>query len=350
MKHGTRPPFVQDLRRMAPVWAIVIVTAIVVAVTMREVGQAQLRQATALSRNACNYAEVLFNSAYQRMNSIRQMAGERRLEGETLDEPALGILAGNDRLHWAIDRFQQAVRLCPTMREAHRSLAVLKWYDGDASGAYYHLASWQMSLDRLAEAQMHFELAREADPENREALMGLVECLLRQDRVQEARAQVAGHEEELRMTPQGTLLLGDLLWRERNIEQAEEYLREGLREYPVDRKAISSLFSIAQATGELRSTADFLLSLGEGRQRVATEAYDLAGALYMELGDYRAAEVAYRRALELFPNNVDILFSASVAQYKQGKYSEARDTVRLAIEHDIGRVMRRIEQSGVDPR
>ncbi len=351
MKSGdTRSPFLRDLKRMAPVWAIVVVTAIIVAITMREIGQAQLRQATALSRNACTYAEVLFNAGYQRMNSIRELAGERRLEGETLDEPALGILRGNERLHWVMERFERAVELCPSRHEAHRSLAVLKWYEGDASAAYYHLASWQMQTDRLAEAQIHYEMAREQDPENRQALMGLIECLLRMGRLADARAQIAGNEEELRRTPRGTLLLGEIYWREGQLEQAEEHLRAGLREYPVDRGAISNLYSLARRTGELRPTADFLFSLGDHHDRVATEAYDLAGGLYMELEDYRAAERAYRRALELFPNNVDILFSASVALYKQDKYAEARDTVRLAIEHDIGRVMRRIEQTGIDPR
>lgn len=350
MTRPSPPPFLRDLKRMAPVWGVVVATAIIVALTMRQVGEAQLRQASTLSRNACNYAQVLFNAGYQRMNSVRELAGEARLEGETLDEPALGILRGNEHLEAVKGRFLRALELCPSLAESHRSLSVLAWYEGNASEAYYHLASWQMNTNRLAEARVHFEMAREENPESRQALLGLVDCLLRLGRVADAREQVAGAEEQMQRTPRGQLLLGELLYRERRLDEAAEHLRAGLLDYPVDRNAVATLYRIARDTGDLRPTADFLLGLGDQGERTITEAYDLAGSLYSELGDHPQAEIAYGRALELFPNNVDILFKMSVTLHHQGKYAEARDVARQAIDHDIARVMQRIDQTGVDPR
>ncbi|MCC5875268.1 MAG: tetratricopeptide repeat protein [Candidatus Sumerlaeia bacterium] len=346
----TPPPLIGDLRRMAPVWGIVCVTAIAAVFSMRAIGERHLRAAVESSSNACEYAQIYMARGLVLMERIRGDAAPIIIESIRPGDPSLGVLAGDPLLAEAREAYTRVREICPIEVEASMQLAVIEWYDGNETASYLHLGDYLLSMGRLEEAIVSYEVTMERDPESVEARIGLTTALVDGGRPQEALAVVEDYRAHFMESARGRFALGYLEAAVGSTEIAVEHLKAGLLETPSEIKAIRLLYRLAMGTDSGPDVAGFLHRLGETGKRTHIEGFHVASLLFSEVGDYENAEHALRRALALGPNQVVLHFDHAVALHRLGRRSAARDAIRRALEIDSSRVIAMIEDSGVDPR
>ena len=348
------PSLMHDLRRMVPVWILVIGTALVIVLMVRVAGTWHLKRTAYGEENSCEFAELYVVRALQKLDDVRDLAAAARMETiqanpESLNRDTLGLLSDDPLFQGVKADLNRALEICPTRSQAHSTLALVDWYLGNATAAYTHLGNYHLLEDRRELALVAFRVATEESPSDLEALRGLALALLEMGRKQDALEVVEGHELTLSQSAQGKIALGRVYSATPQKSKAIEYLKGGLSELPADRQAILTLVNNYRQQGNIREGADFLMTLGKDKRTIA-ESYHNAAILYRQLEDYESQAQALKKALELAPRNADLHFQLAVALYRLGRYSEARDRVQVASEHNLESVLRGIDRSGIDPR
>lgn len=344
-----------DVKRMLPIWGMVVATAVIVVLSLRYAGVMHLKQAAYAQPNACDFARVHVAAALQRMDGIRESAATLRYEqisGDptALDRSALGILEQDKVATEAREKLMEALQLCPIDPDAHYKLSLLEWYLGNAGDAYRHLGDYHRLAEDLSSALLSYRMALEEAPEDVQVISGLALTLSQTGQAQEATGLVRQHEGALKLTAEGQLVLGRILLRSGNAAEAEAYLKQGLQSRPADRLAVLDLVQLLRDKTDSRAGAEFLMTFaGENRETVP-EAYHAAAGLFRRVGNLEGEEEALRRTLKLAPRNADVHFQLAVNLYRQGKYSEARDQVNTAAQHNLDAVLRGVNRTGIDPR
>lgn len=344
------PPILGDLRRMAPVWGIVCVTAIAAVFSMRAIGERHLRTAIESSSSACEYAQIYMSRGSVLMERIRGDVAPVILENIRPGDPSLGALAGDPLLDDARVAYSRVRELCPVEVEAAMYLAVIEWYDGNETASYLHLGDYLLATGRLEEAIISYDVTMEHDPESIEARIGMTTALVDAGRIQDALEVVEDHRGPFTELAAGQFALGYLEASVGAPETAVEHLKAGLLEVPSETKAIRLLYRLAMGTEMAPDVARFLHQLDRTGKRTHIEGFHVASLLFSEVGNYEDAERALRKALALGPNQVVLHFDHAVALHRLGRRNAARDAIRRALEIDSSRVIAMIEESGVDPR
>ncbi|MCC6548047.1 tetratricopeptide repeat protein [Candidatus Sumerlaeota bacterium] len=345
-----KPSLGHDLRRMAPVWAVVSVTALIVAFSMKSIGKSQLERAAYGNRSACEYAEVYLTVARQEMDKQREVAAKLRFESRELDKPSLGLLKGNKSLMKARADLQHAAALCPLNSEADKLLAVADWYLGDECSAIYHLGTAERRAGRHAEALIQYELVLEKCPGDQPSLVGKAVSLRELNRMDEAIALVNSHRDQIAASTEGKLAVGRALSMTTDTLAARRYLEEGLVENPSETAAVLDYSRVMKDADLEHEGADFLMGLGRGSIPTIPQVYHTASILYKESGDFTSEERALRDALRLFPNSAELCYDLGVNLYNQGKRAEAREFAKRSLDYDVNFFMQRVKETGVDPR
>lgn len=154
-------------------------------------------------------------------------------------------------------------------------------------------------LNRLEEARRHYQRSVERDPEN---LLG--------------RARYAG-----------------LLIRMRDYEDAERQLLQILEQAPADYRARNNLAGLYHLTGRPLLAAEQLRIIVQARPGYAA-AWQNLGNLLLGSEDWNGAEEAFRRVLELDPENAAAHFQLSRALREMGREAESEQERERAEELD----------------
>lgn len=344
-------PLGDDLRRMAPVWGIVVGTAVVAVFAMRYVSMNFLTNALTVGRSGCEYAELYVASGRKRLEGLRTQGAELRAKAPDLSQPSLGLLAGKPALEVALADFRKATDLCAVNAEAHYFLSTGEWYAGNASAAYYHLGLWQQLGGQVEGAVVSLQTALDNDPENADAQRALARAYRELGRNADALLLVEKNAGQFESTPGGRIAAGMVFAAAGRTAEAEKLLREGLKDNPTDIPAMRELVTLMQGRKAYSEAGDFLYSLGEGSKMVVIDSYHQSAICYGLAGDLPNQEKALRRGMELGGgNNVNFLFDLAVNQYKQKRPAAARDELRRAMDRDTNFVLQRIKETGVDPR
>lgn len=335
---------------MAPIWVIVVTTALVIIFTMRQVGVWGLARTAEREPNACNRAAIFYTGAHQRLQSIRNEAARRRLEAGDFDQPSLGSLAGNDDVEKAQELLRQALQICPQHSPSQRLLGLLAWYSGEEATAYLHMGEHYRLEGQFQQAEAAYAIAVESNPDDPQTILGMARSLQLRNANEDLARFVADHREALTQSPQGLLFLGRWESVRGNAGEARRLLEDGFRMAPEDRESLLAYHAAIRQVGALREGADFLMQAGDESGVTIPETYHTAAIIYIGLKDDDSAAKALRRALALHPNNAGLRFELSLALYRLGRRDEARDEVRRAMADDFNFVMRAINERGVDPR
>jgi len=165
------------------------------------------------------------------------------------------LLAGQGRIDEAIEQYTESVRLDPTRADAQNGLGLVLAAKG-----------------RLDQAMQHFAAALRLDPENVEVLTNLARGRAAQGKTAEA---VSHYRHALRLSPNNTVAANDLAWI--LASSPDPRFRNGAEAVRLARLA-------CRQTGF--SDPKML---------------DTLAAAWAEVGEFRQAESAARRALELAP-------------------------------------------------
>lgn len=338
-----------DLRRMAPVWIIVTVTAIVAVLSMKFVSMNYLSNVITLNQSGCDYAALLMERGRMDLRSLREDVAELRIQSRDLTQDSAGILAGDPRVSRAMAEFEEAARLCPSNEEAFRMLSLLYWYDGQPAAAYTALANALVREEKLPVAQLNFEKALEADPQFAGALKGLADLHIQQNRPGEALEIAEANQDSIAQLTGGKNTLGLIYSANGLTQEAEEYLKKGLMESAGERMPLLRLASIFQTSQRFKEGGDFFMEVGESSPAVIAEVFHNAAILYAQGGYLEEEEEALRKVLDMAQNNAAIHFELAVNLHNQGRKQAAADRLRLAMDYSVTVVNQRINNVGFTP-
>ncbi len=338
------------MKKLLPIWVIVIATAVTVVLAMKSVGVKHLADMAERDLNACEYAEVFHARARNKADDIRELVAVERMDLTSFEESSLGSLGGNKLLESVKTDLLSALNICPAHQPSLRLLAVVSWYEGLIPNAYAYQGDFFRVSERYPEATLNYQLALDEDEGFAPAVSGLVQTMELQGKNAQALRLAEENRSAIMEDTQGTLALGRLYQKIGRGEEGVELLRKGLLLDPTDRRSIQALTNYYDISGEPSRGGDYIMDLGNRVNRMIPEAYHSAAILYAKAGDFEKQEQALRKALELFSNSAVLRYDLSICLYKQKKYNAARDEVLRALEHDSRYVLNEINKRGIDPR
>lgn len=330
---------------MAPVWGLVTVTAVIVALSLRTMAVHHLQNTMLAEENACVYADVHFTAARGMLHGILDKVAEERASSGNFNVDSLGGLAGDPLAEEAREKLLRAIEICPQHALAHRLLSLVEWHLGNEAPARQYLADYYRLDRRYPEALMSYELAEQAAPETPGVVIGKTLTLMELDRRNEAVRTVDANRELMEASTAGRLAAGRVLGAAGRLGEAEALLRQGITENPTDAAALLEFYWVLRRQDKWQEGADFLMALGSDGKRTVPEAYHLAASMYRHLENFPRESEALRRALRLFPNNVAIRWELAVSLYRQGRTTEARDELKRAMDYNTPFVMERLAGS-----
>lgn len=131
--------------------------------------------------------------------------------------------------------------------------------------------------------------------------------------------------------------LGLLMYERRDYGRAADYFRRIVRLNPAD--FISQYYlGACYATMERPDSARYVLSACVTLQPTYTPAVALLASLYFSKPDYRQALRLYSRAVQLRPDNADLLYREGLCHEKLSDYASAIRAYRTAIRNDTAHV------------
>lgn len=337
MTHSPRP-ILDDLRRMAPVWGIVFLTASGTLFALRTQGARFLERGLYESKDTCVVA------------GVRARAGERLLarlaEVAAKDPKAAATAPEATTLR---EHFATAAALCPEYTYLHRDLAMLAAWGGDTAESHYQLGLYHRSQREPEAAKAEFALAAQAAPNRADAQFALAQLLAGDGATEEPLAILAKFP-ELATRPDGQFVLAQIRLSEGRPKDSVEPIRKALAGMPSNYTVFELFRRIHDLAGEQLSGAEFLAELARKPNSLGLPMHHLAAIYFDSKGDPQRAEAEYREAVRLASNNVNILVPFAGILHRNGRFDEARDIYNRAIEVDVEAATMQRQQLGFDPR
>jgi eukaryotic-like serine/threonine-protein kinase len=232
-------------------------------------------------------------------------------------------IKGLDRaaLEAAIEDYKQAIDLDPRYALAYAKLAQ----------AYAHLSVTQRSPDALMLARGNSEVALRLDPSLVEAHLALALVL-----------QFSGDEQEALHELSRTLLLdpsnpkplvwqAQIYWRLSRWEEHQKILDRVLKEHPNDWPAYNQLGAGLHEQGKFQQAIEAFRKATLVAPK-SPMAWSNLGVEYLQIGQFAEATESLRRGLAIDPNSDDAASNLSLALRSQGKYEAALPFARKAVE------------------
>ena len=226
--------------------------------------------------------------------------------------------AGTKNLGQAEAQWREAVRLQPTMPDAHRALASLALQKHDAK----LLAESGAALKSIA-------------PGSADGYIYEAQAALWQGNQVAAETDIKKAIEVAPQNPAGYIQMGDLRLGQRKIEEAEKYFAQALKIDPSSSDALAGLVNIAVERKDpakaMRLVQD-QIALVPG----SSNFYFLLGQLQLHSQDQSKAEAAFRKSVDLDKSNVPAVLSLGGLQVAEGSVAQAIATYQQAIQQTPG--------------
>jgi protein O-GlcNAc transferase len=221
-----------------------------------------------------------------------------------------------NRLREAETLFREAIRLAPTLAQAH-----------------FKLGNSLNRQGRLVEAVASYRNALRIDPRSFKAEFNLANSLRDLALLDEAEA---AYRSALEMEPgltEAKVNLGVLLFNQERFREAEIHFRDGLRERPEDPVVLNNIGLILLHFGrpaEAEASFSKVISLSPDN----ADAHNNLGMALKEQGMFEAAEQSLREALRLRPGDVRTLGNLGIVLRNQDRFLEAEAVYRQALAID----------------
>jgi len=331
--HVPAESFGANLRRMAPVWAIVLATAVAAMFMIRESGRRLLERGYYSQADTCQVGEIKYLAA---MKIFRAMSGEidAQAKADPLAASTLGALRGDARIADARALLEESLVHCPIIKGAHEALAAVEWWDGNEALAHFHLGLEHRAVGETAMARTEFETASAMEPSNVDYLLALAEELMRENRAPDAVAILADAPEAARDSATGLRIRASEAAMRSAWTEALDLGKRSLDAEPGNGDTIDQVLRYGDIAGVKRETT--LWVADNLRKAVAPQArswHAVAGIL-LDLGENDAALDAIDHAIAIQPNGVNLLMDKALILFALGREAEAVRAIELAVEKD----------------
>lgn len=352
---GTGPrSLAADLRRMAPVWAIVFAGVAGTLLILRHTGRKYIERGLYEGGDACTVAGIRASAGGMLFAKLKHDAESKRRAATGADpaaarEDALGLMKGDPRLREAREHLAAAARLCPGYESLYLDLSEIALWEGERGLAHLLLGRYHLARGERAEARDEFTLAIEGLPDNPEPRIALASVLLDDGETSSARERVTQTGDLVAKSPEGLSVLARLASIDRRDEEALDLVVKGLRIEPSNARLVDQLRVLAQQLGDPARAGGIYAEVARlpGSHRAGM--HHLAGIYFTQAGRHAEAEGELREAASLAPNNVGVLFDHAVSLWRIGRYDAARDVYNRARAVDLEQAVLLRRDSPVDP-
>ncbi|HEX2020951.1 MAG TPA: tetratricopeptide repeat protein [Aurantimonas sp.] len=159
-------------------------------------------------------------------------------------------------------------------------------------------------------ALLYFQLARAIEPRSPALLTALAGIAERSERLDLAISYYREIPESSAYRRTAELQIGLDLWYAERKEEAKEHLRRAVRDYPEDVRAWTALADVLAADKDYAGAAESLdeaVRLAEAGDNAGWNLYYQRGIAHERLKQWDQAEPDFRKALELSPNQPQVL-------------------------------------------
>lgn len=192
-----------------------------------------------------------------------------------------------------------------------------------------------LSQQKMTEARSEFEILKKAAPANPETVYYEAQFAFNDKDYKKTRELT---EQVLKSFPNNVRVLelaGAAEFRLRNYLPAEAMLSKALKLAPQQRLSRLLLAQTYLRTGEPQKTIETLKPVLDAGLADGT-ALSLAGEAYLQIGDAKASEQAFQAALKAAPNDARVRTSAAMAQMARGNNSSAITELEAVAAGDNG--------------
>ncbi|CAH0560711.1 unnamed protein product [Brassicogethes aeneus] len=277
------------------------------------------------ARIAPNHLNVFLNLA-----NLISKNSTRLEEADMLYRQAISMRADYTQAY--INRGDILIKLNRT-KEAQEVYERALLYDSNNPDIYYNLGVVFLEQGKASQALAYLDKALEFDPEHEAALLNSAILLQEFGRPELRKIAKDRLLKLLDKDPENERVhfnLGMLAMDEKNIEEAEHWFRRAVHLKADFRSALFNLALLLADDQRPLEAAPFLNQLVKYHSD-HVKGLILLGDIYINsIKDLDAAENAYRRILELDPENIQGLHNLCVVHVERGKLLEAKECLEKA--------------------
>lgn len=336
-----------DVRRMAPVWAIVGAAAVAALVSIRLSGAEYLRAGVVELADKCRVAEIQLEAGRRTWRTLLEVVKESPNRARA--ESSMGELKGDARLAKARGQLQEAVELCPRIRGAHRLMADLAWWEGNAAETHYLLGAEHRAEGEWSMALAEFETAIAIDAKHDRAPLAAAEMASKLGQWEAVEKALASLDPASRERPAALRVRAALAERRGAPEEAISDLFAAADLEPGNVDTIRALFRLYYDRDDRLTAADRILKNVLSAQSPEAESYHQAALLYMRGEVWQKGLDAIEMAIALAPNNVDLQFDKAIMLSHLGRVAEARRVGEIALSINPALFWKRVEDARFNP-
>ncbi|SJZ72690.1 tetratricopeptide repeat protein [Consotaella salsifontis] len=185
-------------------------------------------------------------------------------------------------------------------------------------------------------ALLYFQLAHAAAPADSLLLVALAGIAERSERLDLAISYYSKIPEDSALRRTADLQMGLDLWYSKKKDEAKEHLNQALKRYPRNLQAHLALADVLSADKDYQGAAKILdeaVKLIKGDSRSSWNVYYQRGIAYERQGKWDKAEPNFKKALELVPNQPQVLNYLGYSWVDMNRnLKEGLEMIRKAVE------------------
>ncbi|MBC8129214.1 MAG: tetratricopeptide repeat protein [Rhizobiaceae bacterium] len=240
-----------------------------------------------------------FLAAAEALARLESGAGKRDAALEALGK-GLALAESYDPLNHLKERIEKGEALKPAIATVEQG----------AAEALYILGQAINRGDGQQVAILYFQLARALEPKAPNLLTALAGIAERSKRLDDAIAYYAEIPEDSAFRRTAELQMGLDLWYAERKDEAKQHLRKAVTDYPDDLQAYLAFADVLAADKSYGEAADMLNKAVDLAVRTKEETWNIyyqRGIAHERLKEWEKAEPDFRKALELSPNQPNVL-------------------------------------------
>ena len=316
-----------DFKKIAPVWIIIIVIAIISIVMLKFFSTSLINYIQYPPRKPYLLATAFQEEAKKYYRKALEKAEEQKAQGKAAD------LKGDADLIHSKELFLKSLDLIRGDEDVYQRLATLSELEHDRVKTYYYQASAQFEAGYGTEGLVSLDKALSIAPGDEPSLEKKVQVLIELDRLEEARTVL---KELLSINHQNATayyLSGLISMLERDNISATGYFEKAVENNPRYLEAARGLADIVASQNDHKRAIGILLKIEPFYPTNASLKHAI-GRFYFESGDYDPAYHYYQQAEKLEQNSASLYFDMAKVCTKMGKERLATIYLKRAMELD----------------
>lgn len=318
-----------DLRKMLPVWLIMLTLVIGALFAIRANAVHYLEAGIIEQSHAPSVAEVTYLAGVHTWRQVVKKVETSAKQGDFIGKP--GELSGDPLVEKALEQFSKTLEIFPLVPDTHTKLAQLEYWNGNEAQAYFHLAKEALLQNNLQRAEYNLSHAILLEPENQEFQLSLASNFARQYRWDKAKEISESLTMDVEKSAEALQLLARIRLAEGDKNGALELTEKALKVNPSLAESYEIYLSIVFDRDDLLERLAFLEENLKGSTFNSPTIYHQIGLLYIEKESYEDALRLYEQVVLMVPQNVRILVEKAFILAKLNRQAEARLLLERAL-------------------